>query len=57
MAESAGIDPSDPYQREAQTFPRLSDDRMARIRRFGARETVAQGTLFLSAASAGTSGG
>ncbi|MEM7398327.1 MAG: FAD-dependent oxidoreductase [Pseudomonadota bacterium] len=46
MAESVGLDPSDPYQRQAQTFPKLSDDNMARIGRFGTRETVAGGTLF-----------
>ncbi|MDJ0511983.1 MAG: FAD-dependent oxidoreductase [Methyloceanibacter sp.] len=45
MAERDNDDPSDPYQREAQTFPKLNDDRMARISRFGARETVADGTL------------
>ena len=44
MAESVGIDPSDPYQRQAQTFPKLSDDNMARIGRFGTRETVADGS-------------
>jgi len=30
-----GYDPTDPYNREAQTFPRLSPDQLARIEAFG----------------------
>lgn len=38
-------DPSDPYLREAQTFPSLSDEMAARVASFGAEEVLADGTL------------
>jgi thioredoxin reductase (NADPH) len=38
-------DPTDPYQREAQTFPSLSDDMVQRIAAFGTRERLPQGTM------------
>lgn len=37
------FDPSDPYRREAQTFPELSDDMTARIAGFGAVEELPEG--------------
>lgn len=45
MAASDSTDPSDPYQRKAQTFPTLDDDKMMRVGRFGAREAVSGGSL------------
>ena len=39
------VDPTDPYAREAQTFPRLSEEMAARLRAYGAEERVAAGTL------------
>lgn len=38
-------EPDDPYQREAQTFPRLSDERCARIAAYGREERLPAGTL------------
>lgn len=38
-------DPSDPYAREAQTFPRLSEDMAARVAAFGAEEQLPKGTM------------
>jgi thioredoxin reductase (NADPH) len=38
-------DPSDPYRREAQTFPKLSADQIERIKGFGEVEEVKQGTM------------
>jgi thioredoxin reductase (NADPH) len=35
MEEVEGYDPTDPYNREAQTFPRLASDQLARIEAFG----------------------
>ncbi|MDG2534687.1 FAD-dependent oxidoreductase [Sphingomonas sp. HITSZ_GF] len=37
------FDPSDPYRREAQTFPELSDDMTARITGFGTVEELPEG--------------
>ena len=37
-------DPTDPYERQAQTFPRLRDEQLARIERFGAIRDYAEGT-------------
>ena len=37
--------PSDPYNREAQTFPRLNDEQVARASAFGVLEDLAQGTI------------
>jgi thioredoxin reductase (NADPH) len=39
------LDPSDPYAREAQTFPRLSPEMTARIAAYGKEERLAKGTL------------
>ena len=41
----ADLDPSDPYAREAQTFPRLNDDMAARIAGYGREELLPQGAL------------
>ena len=38
-------DPADPYQREAQTFPSLSDEMAARVASFGAEEGLHDGAL------------
>ncbi|MFE1598978.1 FAD-dependent oxidoreductase [Methylobacterium sp. ID0610] len=42
MVPSA-LDPTDPYQREAQTFPHLDAAVIARIRAYGAEETIPAG--------------
>lgn len=41
--ESAVPGPSDPYAREAQTFPRLSRDMVARVAAYGREEHIAPG--------------
>jgi len=38
------VDPSDPYERKAQTFPQLTDDQVERASRFGAVQAVTKGT-------------
>jgi thioredoxin reductase (NADPH) len=38
-------DPTDPYEREAQTFPRLSSEQVSRISSYGSEERVPDGTL------------
>ncbi|WP_420393610.1 FAD-dependent oxidoreductase [Acuticoccus sp.] len=42
---SDGADPADPYRRERQTFPRLDDEAIERIKRYGREETLADGTV------------
>ncbi len=48
MAELEAIersyDPSDPYERQAQTFPRLSEEHLQRVARFGEARDVSAGT-------------
>lgn len=39
------FDPSDPYAREAQTFPRLTGEMVARVAGYGVEETLAPGAL------------
>ncbi|MGZ5372507.1 Crp/Fnr family transcriptional regulator, partial [Aeromicrobium sp.] len=39
------LDPTDPYARKAQTFPRLSEEMAARIVAYGAQERLSKGTL------------
>lgn len=39
------IDPTDPYARLAQTFPRLTDEQVARVVRFGTVEAVPRGRV------------
>jgi thioredoxin reductase (NADPH) len=43
LAAESALDPTDPYEREAQTFPRLDTEMLSRIATHGARETVAAG--------------
>jgi thioredoxin reductase (NADPH) len=43
-AERTDIDPSDPLEREAQTFPVLSEDMVARMMPYGREEAVKRGT-------------
>jgi thioredoxin reductase (NADPH) len=38
------LDPTDPFQRVAQTFPRLAEEMVARIRHYGSEELLAPGT-------------
>ena len=42
---SAPLDPSDPYAREAQTFPRLAPAMAARVAAYGTEERLPAGTL------------
>jgi len=42
------IDPTDPYERTAQTFPVLSDDMVARMMPYGREEWVEKGTALYS---------
>jgi thioredoxin reductase (NADPH) len=44
-ASTVDVDPTDPYTREAQIFPRLSHEMAARIAAFGKEESLAKGTL------------
>ncbi len=39
------IDPTDPYQREGQTFPTLSEDMVTRVTQFGGVESLPKGTM------------
>lgn len=41
----APLDPTDPYERTAQTFPRLSEEQARRIAGYGSAETLAPGAL------------
>lgn len=41
----ATVDPSDPYTRPAQTFPRLSPENLATVQRYGKEAAVTAGTL------------
>ena len=43
--ESAVTDAADPYAREAQIFPTLSEEMAARVAAYGHEETLAKGTL------------
>jgi thioredoxin reductase (NADPH) len=40
-SDSPGLDPSDPYLREAQTYPVMPPDMIERVLRFGVQENVA----------------
>jgi thioredoxin reductase (NADPH) len=44
QASEAALAPDDPYAREAQTFPTLSPEMMARVASYGAEEKLAAGT-------------
>lgn len=39
------LDPTDPYAREHQIFPCLTEEQISRCRRFGTQETLAPGTV------------
>ena len=39
------LDPTDPYAREAQTFPRLTSDIADRIAAYGTEERLGKGTF------------
>ena len=41
----AELDPTDPYQREAQIFPKLSEDMAARVAHFGSEEELPKGSM------------
>ena len=43
--EGSELDPSDPYAREAETFPRLSEEQVARVAAFGTVQSLAKGTV------------
>jgi thioredoxin reductase (NADPH) len=45
LASEPEYDPSDPYAREGQTFPRLSPDMASRVAAYGAEERLPAGTL------------
>jgi thioredoxin reductase (NADPH) len=38
-------DPTDPFLRQAQTYPQLSDEQIARVARHGVEESLAEGAL------------
>ncbi|HEX8533259.1 MAG TPA: FAD-dependent oxidoreductase [Allosphingosinicella sp.] len=42
--EARSFDPTDPYNREAQTFPHLTEEQLERLRAFGTEEEVPAGT-------------
>ena len=44
-ADTRGLDPSDPYARLEQTFPRLSDDQIKRVKTFGITENLPKGSV------------
>ena len=43
-----GFDPADPYERQAQTFPELSQDQIDRVTQFGTVETPPAGTTLFT---------
>jgi thioredoxin reductase (NADPH) len=45
---AAAANPSDPYERQAQTFPRLSEEQVARAVAFGCVEDLPKGTVLFS---------
>ena len=45
VASEPEIDPTDPYEREAQTFPRLSVDAANRVANYGVEQGLRKGTL------------
>jgi len=44
-AAGAALDPTDPFLREAQTFPKLTEAVVGRIAPYGVEETIAAGTM------------
>jgi len=53
MNQSGTDDPSDPYQREAQTFPALTAEMVARICPFGTRERLQAGAMLFASGARG----
>jgi hypothetical protein len=49
------LDPTDPYARKAQTFPRLSEEMAARVVAYGTEERLPKGTSSSAASEAWTS--
>jgi hypothetical protein len=49
----AVIDPTDPYEREAQTFPRLSHEQIARMAMFGRQELFPAGAVLFERRAGG----
>jgi len=45
IVDPIGLDPSDPYARSAETFPRLTDDQAARVATFGEVQALPAGTV------------
>ena len=45
MVQPPIVDPADPYEREAQTFPQLTPEMAARVAAYGREERLAAGTL------------
>lgn len=43
--EAGALDPADPYEREAQTFPLLSKEQARRVAGYGTEEQLADGAL------------
>jgi thioredoxin reductase (NADPH) len=46
--EDDSFDPTDPYNRETQTFPKLSGEQVDRIAAFGSVESVPKGTALFT---------
>ena len=44
-AAEASVDPADPYERERQTFPVLSQEQVARVAGYGREEALEDGTV------------
>ena len=45
LTPSTELDPSDPYQRERQTFPKLTDDQVRRVVEYGSEENLDSRTI------------
>jgi thioredoxin reductase (NADPH) len=45
LAAAEAANPADPYQRRAQTFPRLAEEQIARASAFGCAQALAKGTV------------
>jgi thioredoxin reductase (NADPH) len=48
MVDDDQFDPTDPYNRETQTFPKLSVEQLQRIERFGTTESFAKGAALFT---------
>src|SRR3712207_2011353 len=47
-AATTAANPSDPYERQAQTFPRLTDEQVARAKAFGRIQDLPKGRVLFS---------